>query len=100
VSPSPPIEQTRLLNPEPNPFNPVTRFHYYLAGRLKSSLTIFVVHGRVVRRLLQDAVRPAGWGEARWDGKTDQGRPVASGMYFARMYAGNASHVQRVVLLK
>jgi len=73
---------------------------YLLAGRAKSSLTIFDVHGRAVRCLLRGAVRPGGWGEARWDGKTDQGRQVASGMYFARMYAGKASYVQGVVLLK
>lgn len=100
VASSPPVERTRLLRPEPNPFNPVTRLRYYLASTARSSLVVFDVHGRVVRRLLREAVRPRGWGDVRWDGKSDRGHPVASGMYFARMQAGGASYLQRVVLLK
>jgi hypothetical protein len=100
VNTPPPVERTQLLRPEPNPFNPVTRFRYYLASPTRSSLTIFDVHGRVVRRLLRGALRPPGWADVRWDGKTDLGHRAASGMYFARMQAGSTSYVQRVVLLK
>jgi hypothetical protein len=54
----------------------------------------------IVRRFLRDALRPQGWADVRWDGKTDLGHQTASGVYFARMRVGSESFGQRVVLLK
>ena len=50
------------------------------------SLTIYNVIGQVVRGFTGE-VRPAGTGSVVWDGLTDDGEPLPSGMYFYRINA-------------
>jgi hypothetical protein len=100
VSVPPKVPGIRLSLPAPNPFNPLTRLRYYLEKPVSCSITIFDVQGRSVRRLIREGIRPAGWSEARWDGKTDSGTVAGSGVYFARLSAGGTSTMQRLVLLK
>jgi hypothetical protein len=54
----------------------------------------------MVRRLVRESVRPAGWHEAMWDGATDSGVQVGSGVYFAQLRASGRRITQRLVLLK
>jgi len=42
----------------------------------------------------------SGQHEARWDGKSDRGTGVTSGVYFVRMMAGSYSEVRKIVMLK
>ena len=89
-----------LSRPVPNPFNPVTTLGYVLKGPALVSLSIYDVQGRVVRRLLRPALRPGGRGVATWDGRTDAGLPVSSGVYFAKLIAGDEFDTRRLVLVK
>jgi hypothetical protein len=100
ASTAPPAPGVLLARPEPNPFNPVTRLRYYLGAATTASITIFDVQGRMVRRLVRESVRPAGWHEAMWDGATDSGVQVGSGVYFAQLRASGRRITQRLVLLK
>jgi hypothetical protein len=43
---------------------------------------------------------PAGEYTARWNGADEQGRPVSSGVYFARMTAGQFEKTRKMVMLK
>jgi hypothetical protein len=66
----------------PNPMNPVATMTVALsrAGRLR--IAVFDASGRLVRRLLDQAHASAGYHEVRFDGQGDDGRPLASGIYF------------------
>jgi hypothetical protein len=66
----------RLSVPTPNPFNPTTRLRFYLDHPTVASITVFDVHGRVVRRLIPNGFRAAGWAETSWDGLDDHGHGV------------------------
>jgi hypothetical protein len=84
----------------PNPFNPRTwvQFENPAAGRVR--LAIFDLKGRVVRHLLETDL-PAGTHEVLWDGRSDEGRAVASGTYLVVLSCGSgwkASH--KLVLLR
>ena len=63
------------------------------------TLRVYDVAGHLVRTLV-DAQRSPGTYEARWDGRDERGRGVASGVYFYRLRAGDFSQTRRMVLLK
>jgi len=83
----------------PNPFNPSTTIRYAVGGTGAVTLRVYDVAGHLVRTLV-DAQRSPGTYEARWDGRDERGRGVASGVYFYRLRAGDFSQTRRMVLLK
>lgn len=83
----------------PNPFRTDTAITYSVASPSHVSLRIFDVAGRRVSTL-EDRVVPSGEFRARWDGRNDEGRSVASGVYFYRIDIGGWSRTERLVKLK
>jgi len=85
----------------PNPFNPTTTIRYGIEDRSRVSLRIYNVAGQLVRTLVDDvqSPRPEGF-TVEWNGLNDAGRPVASGVYFIRLVAGNLTETRKAVLLK
>jgi len=82
----------------PNPFNPTTVIPFSLRSGGMAELVIYDASGRRVRGLVNGAL-PAGGHEAIWDGKDDRGRPVASGVYFARLgYTGGCATLKLVLV--
>jgi hypothetical protein len=90
---------TRLLAAWPNPFNPATRVAFDLAKPGRARLRIHDVAGRLVRVLADEAL-PAGRHERRWDGRDEEGRPLASGLYLCRLETRDHASAQRLLLLK
>jgi len=89
---------TQISN-APNPFNPATTIQYTTPGTDQVSLGIYDVLGRHVMTLLAGAVSP-GTHEITWDGRDATGRPVASGVYFARLDNGRKSAIHKMVLVR
>jgi hypothetical protein len=84
----------------PNPFNPVTTIRFDLARSDQVSLRVYDAAGRQVRTLL-DTSLPAGWNHrVTWNGLDENGRRVASGVYFYRLSAGDFSCTRKLVVLK
>jgi len=90
---------TRLYGNYPNPFNPSTRIAFGLPADGPVELHIYDTSGRLVRTLV-DRVMTAGAKEVRWDGRTDAGTDVASGVYHYRLKAAGRELDGRMVLLK
>ncbi len=74
----------------PNPFRTTTSFRIAAPVR---TLAIYDVAGRLVRIL-------HGERDYGWDGKDDRGRPVAAGLYMARLGDGRAGAGVKVVRLE
>ena len=96
--------KTELLSNYPNPFNPETWIPYRLAKDAFVTLTIYDRSGRVVRQL-EVGHRIAAVYESRakaiyWDGRTEFGERVASGIYFYTLTAGDYSATRKMVILK
>ena len=96
--------ETLLLANYPNPFNPETWIPYHLANESDVVITIYDTQGVIVRRL-DLGHQPEGYytGQSRaayWDGRNEFGERVASGLYFYRLQADNASHLRKMVILK
>ena len=85
-------EETALLANYPNPFNPETWIPYQLASPAHVTVTIYDINGSAVRTLAlghQSAgVYHSQARAAYWDGKNAHGEPVASGVYFYTLTAG------------
>jgi len=79
----------------PNPFNPVTEIPYQLPRESKVEICVYNLLGQKVRTLV-DEVQEAGYYRARWDGRDDFGREVASGVYLCRMEAVPGPFVRTV----
>jgi hypothetical protein len=89
----------RLFPAVPNPFNPQTRITFALQQAGPATLDVFDLNGRRVRKLLEDA-REAGHHTVTWDGRSDDGRPLASGVYLVQLRGRDFTESRRVVLVK
>ena len=97
-------EETVLLANYPNPFNPETWIPYQLAAPAKVTLRIFAVNGALVRTL-DLGHQPAGVYQQRtraayWDGRNQLGEPVASGVYFYSLTAGDFTATRKMLIRK
>jgi subtilisin-like proprotein convertase family protein len=88
-----------LAAPRPNPFAGRTELRFRLPEGGSARLEIFDVSGRRVRTLVDRAL-PAGPHTAAWDGRDASGQPVAAGIYFVRLAAGDRRAMQRVSLVR
>jgi len=88
-----------LLAARPNPFNPSTTLTFGLPEAGRATLAIYDVTGALVRRLV-DGELAAGEHAAFWDGRSDRGQAVGSGVYVARLAAAGRELTQKLQLLK
>lgn len=86
-----------LLEPEPNPLRDRTRFEFSLARTEDISLSVYDVRGQVVATVVEGVFGP-GSHVVPWSGSSDEGRPLASGIYFAEVSTGVGRSVRRVVI--
>lgn len=85
-----PLAATASLAAWPNPFNPRTDLRFSLSAEARGALDVFDVAGRHLRRLAEGSFA-AGDHQFVWDGTDDTGRPLPSGVYFARFAAQSAA---------
>ena len=65
------------------------------------TLGVYDVTGRLVRTLVSDVQSPrAGGYKIVWDGRSDAGVPVATGVYFYKLDARGFTQAKKMVLLK
>jgi hypothetical protein len=94
-----PGRRVHLSGARPNPFNPSTQILFEIPGSMHVSLVIYDVAGRMVRELV-DERREAGSHTVRWNGADASGRPVSSGVYYARLSAGNVTQSRPLTLVR
>ncbi len=97
-------DKNALLANYPNPFNPETWIPYQLATDADVTLTIYNSNGQSVHQLALGH-KAAGTYQSRsraahWDGKNVQGEPVASGVYFYTLTAGDFSATRKMLVRK
>jgi len=77
-----------LFQNYPNPFNSSTTFKFQIAETRKINITIYSITGQKIKSL-SNKTRSPGYYEVRWNGTNEFGQKVSSGVYLARMRAGN-----------
>jgi hypothetical protein len=89
---------TSGLAAAPNPFGSRTVLSFQLARTGRVSLAIVGVDGRIVRHVSPALFAP-GPHSYEWDGRDDDGRTVAPGVYFAVVRTPDGEKVTRVARL-
>ena len=94
----------RIAGNVPNPFNPTTTLQLEVpfqqgGGPLGVELVVFDAQGRPVRRLWRGDLS-AGHHAVTWDGRDDDGHPVASGVYIARATASGLRATSKLTLVR
>jgi glucose/arabinose dehydrogenase len=84
----------------PTPARGSATLQWSLAREAPVRLAIFDALGRRVRTLVPESVRGAGEHFVRWDGGTDSGGHVASGVYLARLVVDGRVHELRLPYLR
>ncbi len=83
----------------PNPFNPETSIAFTTKESGNVAIEIYNVRGQKVKTLLND-YRKAGSHSVVWNGKDDNNKAVASGVYFYKMRNGKFSSTKKMILMK
>jgi hypothetical protein len=89
----------------PNPFNPETAFRFKVNGNSLAGafepvkLQIFNINGQLVRTLIAGELSQ-GIHQQRWDGRSNQGYRVASGIYLYRLQIGTKIMCGRIQMIK
>ena len=95
-----PVPLVTSLKPNyPNPFNPETHISFILAQDMQAKLDIFNVRGQKVLTLC-NAELSKGKHTLLWNGRDEQGRMVASGIYFSRLATPEGSFTGKMMLMK
>jgi hypothetical protein len=83
----------------PNPFNPSTTIEFATPTATHVKLNVFNILGQSVKTLVDETL-PVGRHSVIWDGTNNQGRQVASGIYFYRMDTKDFRETKKLLLLK
>ena len=86
--------KTELTDAYPNPFNPTSTINYGLKNTGHVEIMVYDATGRLVEELVNQN-QTAGYHSITWNASNQ-----ASGMYFAKMVAGDVVQTQKLVLLK
>lgn len=99
--PAPPPVRPWLGQNRPNPFNPTTVIGFAVPGpeRAEVRLRVFDVAGRLVATLVSRRYDP-GYHEVGWDGRSDRGGALGSGVYLLRAEIGPATLTRKLALIR
>lgn len=93
------VNDFKLHQNFPNPFNPSTTISFDITNSGYVQLEIYNMLGQKVRTLVNQNLQH-GSHSATWDGRTDTGLQVPSGVYFYVLRAGDITGTKSMMLVK
>jgi hypothetical protein len=97
--PAPNVFQNYLAQNYPNPFNPNTTIEFSIKNDSYVILAIYSIEGKLVKRLINEHLASNVY-RVEWDGTNENGKSVASGVYFYRLDASTFKETRKFVLLR
>ena len=88
-----------LLPTYPNPANAGAILRYRIASRQYAVLRIYNALGQRVRNVVARDHEVGSYSTA-WDGTSDSGQPLATGVYFVRLELETLKATQKILILK
>ena len=89
----------QLQQNAPNPFNSETVISWFLLRPGPAQVEVFALTGQRVA-VLHEGPKKAGVHRVHWDGRDNQGRPLASGVYLYRLSTAEAVQTRKLTLLR
>ena len=83
----------------PNPFNPSTEITFAIPKQTNVKVVVYNLSGAEIATLVNQSMS-AGNYRAVWNGRTDDGRAVASGVYFYHLQTEGFAATKKMTLLK
>jgi hypothetical protein len=83
----------------PNPYRAGDQIRFAFPPTAAASLTVHDLQGRVVRGLSLEPSSAGGSRSLSWDGRTDTGGDLPTGVYFLRLEAGGTKIERKLMLL-
>jgi hypothetical protein len=91
--------QFNLEQNYPNPFNPTTKIEFRTANFGFVSLKVYDILGNEVAILVNEE-KPAGSYEVEFNGHSDEGQNLSSGIYFYQLKSGSFIQTKKMILIK
>tara|TARA_Y100001970_G_scaffold257211_1_gene335680 strand:- start:261 stop:608 length:348 start_codon:yes stop_codon:yes gene_type:complete len=89
-----------LYKAYPNPFNPTTTIEFEVPYSMDIVLNVYDISGKLVKTLVND-IKNIGKHSVVWDGKNENGKNVANGMYIYKLISNqNLSISNKMILMK
>jgi hypothetical protein len=88
-----------LAEARPNPFSDATAIQFSVPATTHVTIEVYNILGQKVRTLVNENMEANSY-VRDWDGRSDSGTEVSSGIYFYKMVAGDFSATKKAVLLK
>ena len=94
------VPQKFLVSPNyPNPFNPTTKFEYFLNNDGEIEISIYDVTGRQIIELYK-GFQSSGSYEISWNGKDKHRKLVSNGVYLYQLKMGSKSRLRKMIFMK
>ncbi|MBC8184900.1 T9SS type A sorting domain-containing protein, partial [candidate division KSB1 bacterium] len=93
------IHKFELYQNYPNPFNNRTTIKYKTQKDGFGEITIFNIFGRKVKTLINGQISK-GYHEITWDGKDENGKNVASGVYFYQLKLDEFKSIKKLLMIE
>ena len=88
-----------LLQNHPNPFTSATTISYHLPAAGWVSLKVYDNSGRLARTLV-NGIEQRGLTTVEWNGRDNDGREVASGIYFYRLISSDSGQTRKMIVIR
>lgn len=89
----------QLSAPSPNPATGAVTFSVSLAREAQVRVAVYGLGGQLVRTVVDRAL-PAGQHGFAWDGRSESGARVASGVYYLRLDADGVKQSRKLMLIR
>jgi hypothetical protein len=91
----------KMYESYPNPFRQAATIRFQIPGteRLKTSINIVNLKGRVIKTLVNETKSP-GFYTVSWDGRGKNNQAIPGGTYLCRLNTGKFHDVKRMVLIR
>ncbi|MCH7887032.1 MAG: T9SS type A sorting domain-containing protein [Candidatus Marinimicrobia bacterium] len=83
----------------PNPFNPSTTISYSLPTASDVKIVVYNLLGNEIATLV-NGQQAAGYHNVEWNGRSDSGKLVSTGIYFYRINADDFTAIRKMILMK
>jgi hypothetical protein len=93
------VEEYKLSENYPNPFNPSTTIGYDVKEAGDVSIIVYDMLGREVRTLVNEYMLPNSYNIV-WNGINDQGVQSASGVYYYKMISNDFVDTKKMMFVK
>ncbi|MCK9329241.1 MAG: chitobiase/beta-hexosaminidase C-terminal domain-containing protein [Candidatus Cloacimonetes bacterium] len=94
-----PLFTTKLSNAYPNPFNNKTNIPFTLDKQTIVEIEIYNLLGQKIITLISES-KSKGQHQVNWNGRDENGREVAGGVYFCRMKTPQYNQMIKLVYVK